>query len=182
MYSLLKFSSRVNNSCVNVLKDGWDWPLSDAESLEAFVDKHRSSGKPFVCYWVIRDSTLVGLLEFSQYTEHDYGKMIDIGLFIHKEYRGEGIADMLLHSAVEALDKMNLPCIATVSVENLRSLGLIRKATGLHGVEMLEPARGRNAFVFDFSKESFDTSGSDAHIVNAIVVDSDVKEMFEKFV
>lgn len=182
MYSLLKFSSRVNNSCVNVLKDGWDWALDDADSLEYFVSKSYGSGNPFVCYWVIRDSTLLGLLEFSQYSEHGYGKIIDIGGFIHKDYRGEGAADMLLHSAVEALKILGLPCIATVSVDNLRSLGFTRRATGLHGVEMFEPVRGRDAFVFDFSKEKFDTVKSDSYIVNAIVSDYDVKEMFEKFV
>lgn len=67
------------------------------------------------------------MLEFTLYSKTEEGKHVDLGLFIHKKYRGQGFAEILVHSVYTIYYFLNLPLIATVHEDNGRSLGLIRK-------------------------------------------------------
>lgn len=170
--SIVRFNKAIDSSMVALLEDGWDWPLADCETLASFVaESYRNSD---ICYWVFRGSQPVGVLEFSEYSEG--GGLIDIGLFVHKDYRGLGVAEVLLHSSLDALGMLGLEPVATVHVDNGRSLALTRKATGLQGVKVFEVNRDRYAWVFDFSVESFVPKLAVKSIVDILVSDGFVLE------
>lgn len=170
--SVVRFNKAIDSSMVALLEGGWDWPLADCETLASFVSESYRNGD--ICYWVFRGSQPVGVLEFSGYSEG--GGLIDIGLFIHKDYRGIGVAEVLLHSALEALKVLELEPVATVHVDNGRSLALTRKATGLQGVKVFEVNRDRSAWIFDFSVESFVPRLAVKSIVDILVSDRFVLE------
>lgn len=166
--SIVRFNRAVDKAMNDLLEDGWDWPVDGCETLKKFVDNIYING--YVGYWVFKGSKPVGVLEFSPYSEDD--SLLDLGLFVHKDFRGGGIAASMLHSAVKALWKLNIPCIATVSVDNGRSLALMRRATGLHGVEVFEECKGRHAWSFNFDVERFNPVLSVEEVVEVLFYDS----------
>lgn len=145
--SVLRFGSVLDSALCDVLGEGWDWPLSDCESLEEFVSVVQRSS--ILAYWVFDEGIPVGVLEFGLYSE-DFS-FLDLGLFLHKDFRGKGLAEVLLHSGFVACRELGLPLMATVHEDNGRSLGMIRKATGFEGVKVFEGKRNRDAWVFDLS-------------------------------
>lgn len=182
MFHLNRFDKNIDNDFISSLEDGWDWALSDASSLVDFVKHVYDSGEANISYWVSLGSTPVGLIEFSQYSEKDFKKAVDIGLFIHKDYRGIGIADMLVQSSVFVLKELGLPTVATVSVDNSRSLGLMRKAVGVQGELMFEPKRERDAYVFDFDKITVAPLLADKFVIASLLADGNlIKKMFSNF-
>lgn len=167
--SFVRFGSSIDAVLLQILRGGWDWSLGDASSLDEFVSQVKESGG--VGYWVFRDGVPVGVLEFNVYSETFDGAFLDLGLFIHKDYRGDGVAEVLFHSAYVLCRKLNFPLIATVHEDNSRSLGLVRKASGFEGVYVYEANRGRYAWVFDLSVLKINASKASYNLVGTMLSD-----------
>lgn len=189
-----RFDKSIDDKLVSQLSSGWDWPLSDAASLEDYMVYAYS--KPTVCYWMFDEvfgiKFPVGLLELSLYSESgfpirefDYEvsgavvgeslipSFIDIGLFLGKDLRGEGRAEVLLHSTAEAMNRLGLPFAATVHEDNGRSYGFMIKATGHTGKFIREHVRNRKAHFYDFSKFDFVPSRVTESVVEVLIADGD---------
>jgi RimJ/RimL family protein N-acetyltransferase len=139
---------------VQHLKNGWDWSLSGKDSLTSFVDAFFKDDA-FRGYWVTYNNEPHGIVSFRQYSEPGEVKTVSLGIYIHKDKRGKGLARTVLVSSATAMQKMNIPLIATVHEDNKRSLNMIRAATGMEGTHIYEPSKNRNAWFFNLDKNNF---------------------------
>jgi RimJ/RimL family protein N-acetyltransferase len=148
------FSDKNVPLFTSYLEDGWNWRLSDKASLTSFVDAF-FGGPDFRGYWIMFNDEPYGLISFRQYSEPSDVKTVSLGIYIHKDKRGKGLARTVLVSSATAMQKMNIPLIATVHEDNHRSLNMIRSATGMEGTHIYEPSKNRNAWFFNLDKNNF---------------------------
>lgn len=150
--ALSRFDISINKAYADAIADQYDYPVGDCETLHKVVKKHESSNGSTIAYWILQEGVPVGFLDFERYSELNVNgdKAFDIGLFIANDYRSQGIADVVLHTAVEFLRKIHYPFIATANVDNVRSVAFVTRALAMKGMLMHEPNRGRDALVWDF--------------------------------
>lgn len=165
MIALCKTSAEINDLYVEQLADGWDWPVGKAESLEAFINLKNNKR---ISYWVLYKNQPAGVVSFSEHK--DYSKT-QIGYFIHPDYRKQGILETIIDSGIALFRDLNVELIASVDVNNGRSIKALERVTSVEPVQRFEFSRNRYALVFVLTEDSKETKQQSEDIINVLKSD-----------
>jgi len=160
----------LNMHYVEQLKDGWDWPLSQKNSLPEFVESFQGD-RHFIGFWATVNDEPCGLISFRPYSEQP-ATTLSFGIFIHKDKRVSGLATLLMGSAIKAMQEIQVPMVATVHEDNIRSLKMIQRTTQQPGILIYEPTKNRNAYLFTLDKTSCLVNTFDESCVEDILRES----------
>lgn len=174
MLSLIKTGFEKDVTFVEILEDGWDWPVGQAKSLESFINLKTNQR---VSYWVLSDETPVGVVSFSEHK--DYGKT-QIGYFIHPNYRKQGILEEIINPVIVLFNDFNVELIASVDINNERSIKALRRITSIEPICQFEFSKNRYALLFVLTADAKQANNEHEGILNVLKNDKDFLESLKR--
>ena len=175
-YSTVRALDAPNVEYVQKLADGWDWPVSDQSSLEDYINLSLTDPTRFY-YWVLIDGEPAGVFGFSQHKDY---KAVQIGYFIHPNYRNKGHLQKIVHSSIEAFRIIGVRLIASINKKNEISFKALTKIVETAPSEHFEETRNRVAYLFELTDPINTAEGSEYSIVHSLIDDGKTFILIDK--
>lgn len=165
MFALVKADNEINLPYINKLEDGWDWPVGKAKSLQEFINLKANRR---ISYWLLFHGEPAGVVSFSEHK--DYGKT-QIGYFLHPDYRSQGFLEVIINSAIVMFDALNVELIASVDINNVRSVKALQKIIKVQPVKYFEFSYNRDALMFVLTDDKKENNKTYEGIINVLIND-----------
>lgn len=100
------------------LNEGYNVPLLDEITVEGFIAKIADRFKKTYNYAIIGDSKAIGILILAV----NHAGQVSVFIYLHTDYRGMGISDVLIQSLLMAAKKKNINIFFELEDSNLSAV------------------------------------------------------------